>query len=1155
MSDKDFVVKNGLVVNTTFTANSTEVHIGNTSVNAVFTSPSTNTLTLTISNSSVTGTLTSANYSGTSANSTNLNSQPGSYYTNATNINAGTLPWAYQAANTVNTTGNFTIAGNLNFTAANNYFGNSTANTTIYINTINSTSNGVTVNNSLIVIGNSSVNVQINSTVISATANNALNLGGNLPSYYTNATNIVSGTLAWARAPINTVNTTGNFTIANLTINSSLTVTNGTVSTISNSSGLYALNGNVQTSYLETTSLANLAWANISGDVYVGGNMTVGGNLTFSGTTTFINSVSITTTDKNLVLANGAGTTAAANGSGIVVSTYANLVYSAASGAWLSNVSIMPAASSTQDIGSPTQTWNNLYACNLYGVLQSAQPGITVGDTAKLGGIGASNYVQNTDSRVLSGNLNFTGANTFFGSASVQGTAYFGNSTVTNTVINTAAVTLNGTGTTVGNVSVSYSGLITGNSTVTSNSVLWVQNTAGNTVIGANGAVIGGNTFKVGTTLNVTLGGNTGYGTSTPVAYVEIDNPLGTGTSNTLYLFQNNAVAASGTWDSYRYISTGSANTTAYQFRQFNVGPSGVGIGSVPPNSAKSLSDALYVFGNTGFNTTAPGALVDINGTLNVALGANIAQAISVYGDGSWSNGTVGQVFTATGSGTFAPYWSSNIAIGNVSTNILFANGATVNNNLSVGNNAYGTAFITIGNTTVYALANSTVFTGNAYNITQYPLNQSTNTSGNPSFNSIISNTYFRVGGSGTSPVIYFGSTATSTKNLVFTTSGAQDTWAFNSGIAAVLTVNNSTVVTSGNFGTYITFSNLSGKPTSLSGYTSDTFANSTNGFGINGIAYNATNLNGLPGSYYLNYNNLTGVPTFANATNFSPINGTAANSTLLNNQPGSYYLTYTNLTGRPTDLSSFTNGPGYVSSSSIPTRVSQLSNDSGYVTSGALGSYVTTSSLSSTLSSYATISSLSSYATTSSLTNGTLNLSVSSITAANFVVAGGQYPRLESVSQYKNVNFSSDTGISWNGSYLAFGVLYNTQRVQITVNRFNVLTNSGGTYPVREDGVTTWSTPSDRTLKKDISTITDAPSRIMALNPVNFTWKDTEKPDSGFIAQEFQEQYPNSVHDDGEGKLMIGIEMGFYADIVSTIQSLQNKINELETRLASHNM
>ena len=68
-------------------------------------------------NSTVFSTINATSFSGTSSNATNLNSQPASFYTNATNISTGTLPYAQIPANIVNTTSNFTVAGAWTFNA------------------------------------------------------------------------------------------------------------------------------------------------------------------------------------------------------------------------------------------------------------------------------------------------------------------------------------------------------------------------------------------------------------------------------------------------------------------------------------------------------------------------------------------------------------------------------------------------------------------------------------------------------------------------------------------------------------------------------------------------------------------------------------------------------------------------------------------------------------------------------------------------------------------------------------------------------------------------------------------------------------------------------------------------------------------------------
>ena len=104
-------------------------------------------------------------------------------------------------------------------------------------------------------IGNTTVYATINSTAYSGSANNATNLNGQAASFYTNATNITTGTLPYAQIPANIVNTTGSFTISgnttlagtNTTISSNLNVTGTFVNiassnVIANSAGVFVAN-------------------------------------------------------------------------------------------------------------------------------------------------------------------------------------------------------------------------------------------------------------------------------------------------------------------------------------------------------------------------------------------------------------------------------------------------------------------------------------------------------------------------------------------------------------------------------------------------------------------------------------------------------------------------------------------------------------------------------------------------------------------------------------------------------------------------------------------------------------------------------------------------------------------------------------------------
>lgn len=84
--------------------------------NALFNSVTANSTAITalsVGGATVNGT----SFAGTANNATNLSGQPASFYTNATNISTGTLPDARLSSAVVNTSGAFTIGGNITYNA------------------------------------------------------------------------------------------------------------------------------------------------------------------------------------------------------------------------------------------------------------------------------------------------------------------------------------------------------------------------------------------------------------------------------------------------------------------------------------------------------------------------------------------------------------------------------------------------------------------------------------------------------------------------------------------------------------------------------------------------------------------------------------------------------------------------------------------------------------------------------------------------------------------------------------------------------------------------------------------------------------------------------------------------------------------------------
>ena len=103
----------------------------------------------------------------------------------------------------------------------------------------------------------------------------------------------------------------------------------------------------------------------------------------------------------------------------------------------------------------------------------------------------------------------------------------------------------------------------------------------------------------------------------------------------------------------------------------------------------------------------------------------------------------------------------------------------------------------------------------------------------------------------------------------------------------------------------------------------------------------------------------------------------------------------------------------------------------------------------------------------------------------------------------------------------------------------------------------TTFLTVSDEREKKNIYTISESLDRIKELRPTKFTWKETNKQDVGFIAQEVEKVIPEVIEtsrgfintdDSKERKTIAYPKLVPY--LVDTIQQLTKRIEELEKKV-----
>ena len=363
-------------------------------------------------------------------------------------------------------------------------------------------------------IGNTTVYGTINSTSFSGTANNATNFGGQAASFYTNATNITTGTLPYAQIPANIVNTTSNFTVAGAwTFNANTTWGAADHIILSSTSGISA-NGSYGTAgqVLHSNGTAVYWDTDDQGVTSVAtANGLSGGTITTTGT------IGLTT-----------GSTQTVNSTGLHVNSTLSITSLTLAGA-LSGVT-------TAAMGNTTITGFANASVSVNSAL------LTVG----------TSFIANTTGAYHTGTIN---------AASFTTTNFRANTTGVYPLSNTAGNALGNTisrwalSATTGSFAGAVDGittLATGNTTITGfanatvsvNSALltvgtnFIANTTGVTTTGfANVATtlqVGTNTATFGTATYMVSNGNLGVGTSTPGYKLEVNGSFAATTKSFL---------------------------------------------------------------------------------------------------------------------------------------------------------------------------------------------------------------------------------------------------------------------------------------------------------------------------------------------------------------------------------------------------------------------------------------------------------------------------------------------------------------------------------------------------------------------------------------------------------------------------------------------
>jgi hypothetical protein len=136
------------------------------------------------------------------------------------------------------------------------------------------------------------------------------------------------------------------------------------------------------------------------------------------------------------------------------------------------------------------------------------------------------------------------------------------------------------------------------------------------------------------------------------------------------------------------------------------------------------------------------------------------------------------------------------------------------------------------------------------------------------------------------------------------------------------------------------------------------------------------------------------------------------------------------------------------------------------------------------------------------------------------------------------------------------------------TANNYIVLSEGDGNYSAygtggawyKANNTTTWSTVSDRRIKKNIVPLVGALDKLIALNPVEFDYILNDKHDVSFIAQEYQTVFPEQVREEtaiGEeikeltdGEPLLTLDSNLVPYLVAAIKELSAQVTTLQAEI-----
>jgi hypothetical protein len=179
---------------------------------------------------------------------------------------------------------------------------------------------------------------------------------------------------------------------------------------------------------------------------------------------------------------------------------------------------------------------------------------------------------------------------------------------------------------------------------------------------------------------------------------------------------------------------------------------------------------------------------------------------------------------------------------------------------------------------------------------------------------------------------------------------------------------------------------------------------------------------------------------------------------------------------------------------------------------------------------------------------------STSALATGSTLVTDGSYLIVGGATVRDSTKLTVET--SSNG--MSIYVVPNTNAVDFAIFRANAGTLCGAISRVGTTGAVVYTATSDYRLKENVAPMTGALSKVAALKPVTFTWKDGGYVADGFIAHEFAEVCPNGVIGekdgvdvDGNPKYQAMDSSAAISILVAAIQEQQALIIQLQADVA----